>query len=64
MARGLGVTLGPLLYAGNQGQQRTIYPMMAAMQAGMAKAAPVKPLAIHPQRISQSASIRAIFAIQ
>lgn len=63
MAKGLGVALGPLLYASNQTQQHVIYPMMAAMGAN-AKAAPVKPLAINPQRISQSATIRAIFEIQ
>lgn len=64
MAKGLNVTLGPLLYAGNQAQQRTIYPMMAAQAKAMNAPAAVKPLSIHPQRISQSATIHAIFAIQ
>ena len=64
MAKGLGVTLGPLLYASNQAQQRVVYPMMAGLQMAKAAHAEVKPLAINPQRISQSASIRAIFAIQ
>ena len=63
MAKGLGVSLGPLLYASNQAQQRTIFPMMAAQSLAL-KRAPVKPLAINPQRISQSATIHAIFAIQ
>ena len=64
MAKGLGVTLGPLLYASNQSQQRPVFPMMAAqLKAPIAQAA-VKPLAINPQRISQSATIHAIFAIQ
>jgi uncharacterized protein YggE len=64
MAKGLGVTLGPLLYASNQAQQRVVYPMMAGLQMAKAANVAVKPLAINPQRISQSASIRAIFAIQ
>lgn len=64
MAKGLGVTLGPLLYASNQAQQPVIYPMMAGLQMAKAANVAVKPLAINPQRISQSASIRAIFAIQ
>lgn len=64
MARGLGVTLGPLLYASNQAEQRRVFPMMAGLEMAKAANAEVKPLAIHPQRISQSASIRAIFAIQ
>lgn len=64
MAKGLGVTLGPLLYASNQPQQRVIFPMMAGLQSNALKAAPVKPLSISPQRISQSATIRAVFAIQ
>ncbi len=64
MAKGLGVTLGPLLYASNHAQQRTVYPIMAGMQMARHAAAPVKPLAINPQRISQSATIHAIFAIQ
>jgi uncharacterized protein len=64
MAKGLGVTLGPLLYASNKTQQRPVYPMMAGgLMRAQAKVAP-KPLAINPQRISQSATIHAIFAIQ
>lgn len=63
MANGLGVSLGPLLYASNQTQQHIIYPMMAA-QAMAPAAKSVKPLAINPQRISQSATIRAIFSIE
>lgn len=64
MASGLGVTLGPLLYASNQTQQRTIYPMMAGLQMAKVASAPVKPLSISPQRISQSATIHAVFSIQ
>ena len=64
MAQGLGVTLGPLLYASNQAQQPMIFPMMAGLQMARAANAAVKPLSISPQRISQSATIRAIFAIQ
>lgn len=63
MAKGLGVTLGPLLYASNQGQP-VVYPMMAGGLMRAEAKVSVMPLAINPQRITQSATIRAIFAIQ
>ena len=64
MAKGLAVTLGPLLYASNQAQQRIIYPIMAGGLMQAEAKTEIKPLAINPQRISQSATIHAIFAIQ
>lgn len=64
MAKGLGVTLGPLLYASNQAAQvRPRILHMPRMMAAQAKTEP-KPLAINPQRINRSATIHAIFAIQ
>jgi len=65
MAEGLGVTLGPLLYASNQAPSRAPMPVFHAM---MAKAAApqeaVKPLSIEPQRITDSATVYAVFAIE
>ncbi len=65
MAQGLGVTLGPLLYASNQAPSRPVTPIFHTM---MAKAAApgeaVKPLSIEPQRISDSATVYAVFSIQ
>ena len=66
MAEGLGVTLGPLLYASNRGPTLTPTPIFHAMM--MAKsAAPqeaVKPLSIEPERITDSGTVYAVFAIQ
>jgi len=64
MAKGLGVTLGPLLYASNQTQVHPVFARMFAAQAVSIKKTMVKPLSINPQRITQTATIHAIFAIQ
>ena len=64
MAQGLGVTLGSLLYASNQVPERPIVPVFHAMMAKAANPAPVKPLSIEPQRITDSATVYAVFAIQ
>lgn len=65
MAKGLGVTLGPLLYANNQYAQVWHRPMNYVMSAfGNGQGVAPKPLSISPQRISQTASIHAIFSIQ
>lgn len=65
MAKGLGVTLGPLLYASNQEPYSSPAPRFA-MLAAAAPAADraLKPLSIEPQRVSSSATVYAIFAIQ
>ncbi len=67
MAAGLHVTLGPLVYASNQAGMR---PMMA--MAGIAPAPrmlkeakpDVKPLAISPDKVSRSATVYAVFALE
>ena len=67
MAQGLGTKLGALLYASNQAPERTF--AMNGM-AGMAAPAPpvmareLKPLAISPNRITRSATVYAVFAIE
>lgn len=62
MAKGLSVTLGPLLFVSNQTQASPVRPMMRAM-AGMAMKQEVAPLAINPREIERSATVYAVFAI-
>jgi uncharacterized protein YggE len=64
MAQGLGVTLGPLLYASNQAPSRAPMPVFHAMMAKAAGPEAVKPLSLEPQRITDSATVYAVFAIQ
>jgi hypothetical protein len=63
LARGMGVKLGALLYVTNElaGGVAPV-PMMRAMSAGVA--APSAPLAIAPQKVTSSATVRAVFAIE
>jgi uncharacterized protein YggE len=63
MASGLGVTLGPLIYASNQAPERPVLPF-AMMAAKAAPPAPVKPLAIRAQQVQESATVVAVFAVQ
>lgn len=66
MAKGLKVTLGPLVYASNQTPPR-VQPMQFDRRnsfAALAKGAPVQPLAISPAKISKSATVYAVFSLQ
>jgi uncharacterized protein YggE len=66
MAQGLGVQLGPLLYASNQAPAPRIFAMatMAGMTGGNVGVINLKPLAISPDRITRSATVYAVFAIE
>ena len=67
MAEGLGVQLGPLLYASNQAPAPRVFAMAGASGGlpGAVFAAPsLKPLAISPDRITRSATVYAVFAIE
>ena len=72
MAGGLGVKLGSLVYASNQTPPRGIFAAMgiAGMtvetQSAMAAVSRrnLAPLAISPERISKSATVYAVFAIE
>ena len=67
MAEGLGVQLGPLLYASNQAPAPRVFAMAGASGGlpGAVFAAPsLKPLAISPDRITRSATVFAVFAIE
>ncbi len=61
LAKGMGVQLGALIYVSNETSQ----PIRSFMTNGAlaAKAAP-PPLAIEPQKVTRSASIYAVYAIE
>ncbi len=66
MAQGLGIKLGDLIYASNQGQE-TAVPMMRAMANGVgmgaSKVEQSAPLAINPRKVERSATVYAVFSI-
>lgn len=75
MAEGLGAKLGSLIYASNQTPPRGIFGNLGfgnvmlnaenAMSAAMGgRIVNLKPLAISPERITKSATVYAVFAIQ
>jgi len=65
MAQGLGAKLGTLLYASNQiPVVNGIGPRMYAMAAAPVDKRSRQPLAISPERITRSATVAAIFAIE
>lgn len=65
MAKGLGVALGPLLYASNQEPDSSPAPRFAMLAAAApATDRALKPLSLEPQRVSSTATVYAIFAIQ
>lgn len=63
MAQGLGIKLGDLIYASNQGQE-TVVPMMRAMSASAPKQVESAPLAINPRKVERSATVYAVFSIE
>lgn len=66
MAQGLGVQLGPLLYASNQAPSPRVFGMatMAGTAGGNVRGTALKPLAISPERITRSATVYPVFAIE
>ncbi len=72
MAAGLGAKLGPLVYASNQTPPRGIFAnmgfgnvMLNTENASLAmKTRNLAPLAITPERITKSATVYAVFAIE
>ncbi|HEY1742089.1 MAG TPA: SIMPL domain-containing protein [Granulicella sp.] len=72
MAKGLGSKLGDLVYASNQSPPRGIFANMGfggmMLNTESASAATLKtnlkPLAISPERITKSATVYAVFAIE
>ena len=71
MASGLGVRLGQLVYASNQTPPRGLAALLAGsmtVETAMASVGMAKrnlaPLAISPERITRSATVYAVFAIE
>ena len=65
MAKGLAASLGPLVYASNQVAERPMplaSPMMMAKAQG--RGGEVAPLAVSPQKVTRSATVYAVFAIE
>jgi uncharacterized protein YggE len=64
LAKGMGVKLGALVYVSNQ-TSAPVYPMFRALAAPMAgMASPPQPLAIEPRKVTSTASVYAVFAIE
>ncbi len=64
LAKGMGVHLGAILYVTNQ-TSSPVYPRVYAAAAQMsAGAAAPPPLAIEPRKVSSSANVYAVFAIE
>ena len=66
MAKGLNANLGPLIYASNEAPQRTPEPLARGVgtMAFQAKAEAAPPLAISVRKVTRSAFVYAVFAIQ
>jgi len=64
MAEGLGVKLGALVYASNQSPQRNVFVGSVTDTVTVAKRKNLAPLAISPDRITKSATVYAVFAIE
>jgi uncharacterized protein len=66
MASGLNATLGPLVYASNEAPARTPQPLMRAqaMMSAAPMAKEVEPLSVSAQKVTASATVYAVFAIQ
>jgi uncharacterized protein len=66
MAGGLNAALGPLIYASNEAPGRPPQPMMrmAAPMAAMSSGEAVEPLSVEARKVTHSATVYAVFAIQ
>lgn len=64
MAKDLNAHLGPLLYASNQVPETPVRPMVRQFDMLSAVQKIPRPLAIIPQKIEQSATVYAVFAIE
>lgn len=62
LAKGMGVRLGTLIYVSNEVSE-PVRPIMMKYSAGVA-APPPPPLAVEPQKVTRSASIYAVYAIE
>ena len=63
LAKGMGVRLGALIYVSNE-VSRPPSPIFAAQRFSALEKAEAPPLAIEPQKVTRSASIYAVYAIE
>jgi uncharacterized protein len=63
LAKGMGVRLGALIYVSNNVSE-PVRPMMMASRVFTPEKAQAPPLAIEPQKVTRSASIYAVYAIE
>lgn len=63
LAKGMGVKLGGLVFVSNQLSSPVIPMPMFAARANVAQSAP-QPMAIEPHKVSRSATVYAVFAIE
>jgi uncharacterized protein YggE len=64
MAKGLGATLGQLVYASNQVAERPVPLNIGGPMLMKSSAGPPAPLALSPQKVTRSATVYAVFAIE
>jgi uncharacterized protein YggE len=64
MAQGLNATLGALIYASNEAPSQPVEPMPRAGAMSLKAENRVAPLSIQPAKVSRSATVYAVFAIQ
>jgi len=63
LAKGMGVKLGALVYVRNQ-TSAPVYPMFRTLAAPMSANAAPPPLAIEPRKVTSTASVYAVYAIE
>lgn len=63
LAKGMGVHLGALIYVTNQASTPEFYPRVYAMKAAPDAGFAAPPLAIEPHKVSSTATVYAVFAI-
>jgi len=64
LARGMGVSLGALIYVSNQLTPTLPRPVMFEVNSLAAKAAPPPPLSVEPHEVTREATVYAVFAIE
>ncbi len=64
MAKGLGATLGQLVYGSNEVPERPMPLAKGMMTMAAPAAASPAPLAISPQKVTRSATVYAVFSIE
>ncbi|MGB8261868.1 MAG: SIMPL domain-containing protein [Terracidiphilus sp.] len=68
LAKGMGVKLGPLVYVTNQmshmPQETRNFAALASLGLGVSSALPDAHLAIEPHKVSRTATVYAVFAIE